>query len=58
MDCSLGEGCLCVVGFLGLQALFNWMDSAATKDLFVAFVIIMATFAAWAAYRIIRRKAR
>ena len=56
MDCSVAEGCLCVVGFLGLQALFNWMDSAATKDLFVAGVIIMATFAAWAAYRITRRR--
>ena len=58
MDCSVAEGCRCVVGFLSLQALFTWMDSAATKDLFVAFVIIMAAFAAWAAYRIIRRKAR
>ena len=53
---SVGQSVLCVVGFLGLQALFNWMDSAATKDLFVAGVIIMATFAAWAAYRITKRR--
>ena len=56
MDCSVGEGCLCVVGFLSLQALFNWMDAAPLDDLLVAAAMLGLLFAAWVAYRITRRK--
>ena len=55
---NLGQGCLCIVGILSLQTLLNWMVAAATKDLLVAFVIIMAAFAAWVAYRITRRRTK
>ena len=55
MDCSIGEGVLCVVGILSLQVLFNWMDAAPIDDLLVAFVILMASLAAWLAYRITNR---
>ena len=58
MDCSLAEGCLCVVGILGLQALFNWMDAAPFDDLLVAVAMLLLLLATWAAYRITRRRTR
>ena len=58
LEANLGQGCLCVVGILGLQTLLNWMVAAPTKDLLVAFVIIMAAFAAWVAYQVTRRRTR
>ena len=57
MDCSVAEGCLCVVGFLGLQALFNWMDAAPIDDLLVAAAMLGLLFATWVAYRITGRRA-
>ena len=56
MDCSVAEGCLCVVGILGLQALFNWMDAAPLDDLLVAVAMLGLLLATWVAYRITRRK--
>ena len=52
---NLGQGCLCVVGILSLQALFNWMDAAPIDDLLVA-AILLLLFAAWVAYRITGRE--
>ena len=57
MDCSMIEGCLCVVGILDLQVLFNWMDAAPFDDLLVAAAMLGLLFAAWVAYRITRRRA-
>ena len=56
VDCSMAEGCLCVVGFLSLQALFNWMDQAPLDDLLVAAAMLLLLFAAWVAYQITGRE--
>lgn len=52
---SVGQGCLCFFGILGLQALFNWMDAAPLDDLLVAAAMLGLLFAAWVAYQITRR---
>ena len=54
MDCSVAEGCLCVVGFLSLHALFSWMDQALIDDLLVAAAMLGLLFVAWVAHRITR----
>lgn len=56
MDCSIGEGILCGVGILSLQALMNWLDQAPIDDLLVAAAMLGLLFAAWLAYRITRRQ--
>ena len=58
MDCSVAEGCLCVVGILSLHAFMVWLDNAPLDDLLVAAAMLGLLFAAWAAYRITRRRAR
>ena len=58
MDCSVAEGCRCVVGFLSLQALFAWMDAAPLDDLLVAAAMLLLLFAAWVAYRITERRTK
>ena len=58
MDCSVAEGCLCVVGFLSLHALFSWMDQALIDDLLVAAAMMGLLFAAWVAYQLTRRRTR
>ena len=53
---SLGQKVLCVTGILGLQAFLVWLDNAPFDDLLVAVAMLGLLFAAWAAYRITRRK--
>ena len=50
---SMGQGILCVVGFLGLQAFINWMEVAPSKHLAVVGAVAATLLGAWICYRVI-----
>jgi len=51
---SLGQGVLCVVGILSLQAFMTWLDNAPINDLLVALVMLLGLLGAWMCHRIWR----
>ncbi len=53
MECSVGAGILCVVAFLGVQALLTWMENAPTKHLAILLATLATLVGAWICYRII-----
>lgn len=56
MDCSIGEGILCVLAFLGAQAGLNWMEQASNRDL--PWALVFAALIGIIALLLILRKRR